>query len=195
MNEITTQWLTEKQACFEGAKWFNSQKETNTKKIIIKLIEEKQNTWAAWLLLRIMSNKQKVQFAIFAAQQVLSIFEKTHPKDTRPRKAIEEAQKFINKEAMICTSKDIVFRGTCAASAAASAVHAAAYAKNSEKNDNTNNQTDNVYVFAYASSAFTDAYIAAAMDGNEYNSAPYKTTKKEIQIKMLFYGVKLLNLT
>ncbi len=42
-----------------------------------------------------MTYKQYVSYAVFAAEQVLDIFENKYPDDKRPRKAIQAAKKCI----------------------------------------------------------------------------------------------------
>ena len=94
--EITKEWLTEKSACSEGVKWFNAQKETDAVKVLKKLIKEKHLDWANWTIVRVMNYKQYVSYAVFAAEQVIDIFEKKYPTDKRPRDAINFAKKYID---------------------------------------------------------------------------------------------------
>ena len=42
-----------------------------------------------------MNKNQKVQYAIFAAEKVIYLFENKYPDDGRPRKAIEAAKKYV----------------------------------------------------------------------------------------------------
>jgi hypothetical protein len=93
--KITNKWLKEKHACREGSDWFNAQKETNAVKLVKKLMIEKHFDWANWLIVRIMERKQYLAYAIFAAREVLRIFEEKYPNDNRPRKAIEAAEKCL----------------------------------------------------------------------------------------------------
>ena len=86
---ISKEWLKEKSACSDGVKWFNAQKETNAIKVIKKLIKENQSSWANWTIVRVMNYKKYVSYAVFAAEQVIDIFEKKYPNDKRPRAAIE----------------------------------------------------------------------------------------------------------
>ena len=96
MNKITKEWLSGQRACGEGLRWFIAQSESNTKKVLFKLVEENHADWANWTIIRIMNKEQKVRYAIFAAEQVLSIFETKYPDDTRPREAIKAAISYIN---------------------------------------------------------------------------------------------------
>ena len=126
--KITNKWLKEKRACIEGIDWFNSQKETEAVKVLTKLIKEKKLDWANWTICRVFIIKQRVQYAVFAAEQVLHIFEKKYPNDNRPRKAIEAAKKCIKKNTE--ANRDAASAASAAASAASAAYAAnvAAYA-------------------------------------------------------------------
>ena len=93
--KITKEWLREKSACNSGVKWFLDQKETNGFKVVEKLIKENKLDWANWAIVRIMSYNQYVSYAVFAAEEVVDLYEKRYPGDNRPRKAIEAAKKCI----------------------------------------------------------------------------------------------------
>ena len=93
--KITKEWLTEKRACREGVDWFAAQKETSGIKLIKKLMGEKHYPWANWLIVRIMERKQYLAYAIYAAEQVLDIYEKKYPDNKKPRLAIEAAKKCL----------------------------------------------------------------------------------------------------
>ena len=96
MKTITVEWLKEQRACRAGLRWFIEHKETDTRKALLLMIEDDHADYANWVIVRMMkTHKQKVQYAIFPAEQVLPIFEKEHPNDDRPRKAIEAAKKWV----------------------------------------------------------------------------------------------------
>ena len=129
--EITLKWLEEKSACAEGTRWFKAQKETDAIKVIEKLIVENKLLWANWTICRVFNYKQRVQYAVFAAEQVIDIFEKKYPKEKRPRKAIEAAKKCIDnpsKENNAAADAAYAAADAAAADAAADAADAAAYA-------------------------------------------------------------------
>ena len=117
--KITKEWLKERSACSEGVEWFLAQKETDAVKVLKKLIDEDKWIWANWTICRIFDYKQKVQYAVFAAEQVIDLFEQKYPDDKRPREAIEAAKKCIDDP----SEKNKV----AAAAYAADAVDAAAY--------------------------------------------------------------------
>jgi len=93
--KITRKWLQEKNACTEGYRWFLSQHTNNGINILERLITQDHENWANWLIVRMMSREQRINYAVFAAEQVLGQFENKHPNDKRPRKAIEAARRCI----------------------------------------------------------------------------------------------------
>lgn len=94
---VTIDKLNKLDACREGIAWFVAQKETDLKAICYALIDDNHISWANWLMVRCLNNIQNVQYAVFAAEQVIDIFEREHPKDPRPRKAIEAAKAWIRE--------------------------------------------------------------------------------------------------
>ena len=174
--KITVEWLKAKSACAEGILWFNAQKETDAVKVIHDLISDDKLDWANWLIVRVMERKQYLASAIYAAEQVLDIFEKKYPDDKRPRKAIEAAKAVLandtkenrNAAAVAAYASDAASDAASAAASAAAAAAAAvaAYA---------------AYAAAYASDAAYAAYAAAAA-----------YVKKEMKLKILRYGMELL---
>ena len=93
--KITKAWLKNKSACQEAIEKFKQQKETDSYKILQILIKQKKYDWANWFIVRIMKYKQYVSYAVYAAEQVIDIYEKKYPDDDRPRKAIKAARKCI----------------------------------------------------------------------------------------------------
>ena len=93
--EINKKWLEGKRACSEGVEWFLAQKETNGVKVVNALIVDKKLEWANWTIVRLMTHPQQIQYAIYAAELVINIFEEKYPDDKRPRLAIETAKEYI----------------------------------------------------------------------------------------------------
>jgi hypothetical protein len=132
---ITKKFLKENDACDLGMEWFVKKDETNSindekmpeginlEFLCSMLLKENHFAWANWLLVRLFTREQKIQYAIFAAEQVIDIFEKKCPKDDRPRKAIEAAKSYLK----FPTQEN---KNTAAAAAYAAAAYdaAAAYA-------------------------------------------------------------------
>ena len=164
--KITKEWLQEINACASGIRWFLNQKETDSIKVLEALIEDNELADANWLITRLMDRKQKLQYAIFAAEQVIDIFENKYPNDKRPRLAIEAARKVLEND----TAEN---RRAAAAAAAAAYACAAAYAY----------AADAAYAYAAAAAA-ADAYDYAAADA---------AAGKAMRLKILNYGIGLLS--
>ena len=162
MTTISIAWLKKKNACFEAVEKFDRQTETNAITLIKTMMErEYRLDWANWLIVRIMTRPQYLQYAIYSAEQVIGIFEKKYPNDKRPRMAIEAVKKVLKKD----TEKNRAH-----AANAAYAAHAAAYA---------------AHAAAYAAHAAAHAAHAA-------NTAAYAVAKNKMKIKILKFGIKLL---
>jgi len=96
MKTLTVNWLKKQRACEEAIQWFKNQPLKNPIDIINHFIKTKEHLdWGNWLIVRLMTHKDKIRYAVFAAKQVLSIYEKKYPDDLRPRKAIEAAEKCL----------------------------------------------------------------------------------------------------
>ena len=167
--KLSAEWLKEKNACGSGVEWWQAQKETDGKKVVKKLIAEGKLDWANWLIVRIMEYKQYVSYAIYAAEQVLPIYEKKYPEDKRPREAIEAAKKCLKNPTK--ENKD-----AAAASYAAYAADAVAYA----------------VAAADAAAASYAAYAAAAASYDAADDPAADAARKKMELKILKYGLKLL---
>ena len=122
--KITEEWLIEKDARLEAIKYVKEQGliDLPDVKFVKKLIELKELDYANWLITHVIDKKGCVKYAIFAAEQVLPIWEKAYPADDRPTKAIEAAKKWlINPSADAASAADTAD----AADTAADAAHAA----------------------------------------------------------------------
>ncbi|MFN2236780.1 MAG: putative immunity protein, partial [Anaerolineales bacterium] len=64
---------------------------------LIQTQKKEKLEWANWLLVRCLNKKQAVQYAVFAAELSLPLFEAKYPDDDRPRKAIECAKAYVKK--------------------------------------------------------------------------------------------------
>jgi hypothetical protein len=197
--KISIKWLEKNGACSEGKEWFQNQQETDGVLVIKKLIGEKQYNWANWTIVRLMTHKQKVQYAVYAAEQVIEIFEKKYQNDKRPREAIEAAKAYL---------KDPSDKNKNAAANAANAAYAAAYAA----------AYTAAYTAAYAADAAADAaayaaaysaysaysadaaYSAYAAANAAANAAAYAAAdaayaaakRKELKIKIINNGMMIL---
>jgi len=96
--KITDKWLEENGACQEAKDWIETIRNRDIKNIFDIIIfskDSKKLFWGNWMIVRLMNFPQKIQYAVFAAEQVLNIFEEEYPDDDRPRKAIEVARNYL----------------------------------------------------------------------------------------------------
>ena len=131
IDSITDEWIDKNQPCEEAIKNWWDKKERNPIKILELLIEEKKYNWANWVIVRIMEYKDYVSYAVFAAEQVIDIYEKKYPNDKRLREAIETTKKCIENpsgENKIAANAAAYAAAYAAANAAYAAANAAAYA-------------------------------------------------------------------
>ncbi len=91
---ITLKWLQSEGACKESLEAWQKETDHNTFATLNRLVV-KNPEWGNWLICRIMNKKQAVQYAIFAAEQVIDIYEGKYPNDKRPRNAIEAAKAYL----------------------------------------------------------------------------------------------------
>ena len=105
--------------------------------------------WLIWLLRRcnLLKKKPSVEIAIECAKHVLVNYEKKHPDDLRPRKAIEAAEKWLKSPTE--KNKNAAAAADAAASAAYASAAYAAYAAYAA-------------AYAYAYDAYAYAYDAYA---------------------------------
>jgi len=95
---ITLKSLRKLSPCEPGYEWCrkNFKKgKNNLAEVLRALQNDGHNNWANWLIVRHMTHEQKIMYAIFAAEQVINIYEKKYPTDDRPRKAIEAAKEYL----------------------------------------------------------------------------------------------------
>jgi len=163
---ITDEWIAKWRPCQEALNWWDK-KEQNSIKILKKLIDDKQYDWANWTIVRVMTYKQYVSYAVYAAEQMIDIYEEEYPNNDRPRKAIEAAKRCIDNPseenkgaARVAVAADAVWAAEAAAWVAETA--AAAWAAKAAE------------AAAWAAKA-AEAAVGAAL-----------------QLKILNYGMKLL---
>ena len=182
--KITEKWLQEQSACQSGIERFLAQKETDGVKVVKKLISRDKLDWANWLIVRIMSYKQYVSYAVYAADQVIADYEKQYPKDDRPRKAIEAAKECIkdpSEENKSAADSACSAAGSAARSAADSACSAAKSAKSAKSS-----------AWSARSAARSAAKSAAKSAADSADSA-CSAAGSAMQKKIIAYGIKLLN--
>jgi len=196
--KITLDWLKEKGACKESYKWFEEQKDTDSIDLLKKLIEEGKLDWANWAIGRLMTYKQQVQYAVFAAERVIELYEAKYPADKRPRQAIEAARQCIddpsneNKKAATTASE----AATAASEAATAAYYAAVSAASEAASTAASEAAVSAASFAatagfVVSVAATAGFVVSAGSAGfvvSAGSAAFVATQKKIAT----YGLRLL---
>lgn len=93
--KITLNWLKKNEVCGDVVEWFKNQTETDGIAVVKSLVLHGKLGWANWIIVHLLDRKQRIQYAIFAAEQVIGIFEKKFPHDKRPRFEIDTARKVL----------------------------------------------------------------------------------------------------
>jgi len=112
--KITMKWLEKKGACSGAREEFETRKmkSIGVKELCTLLVNENKLDWCNWLVSRSLTRMDCIRYAIYAAEQVIDIFEKKYPDDKRPREAIEAAKKYLknpskkNKDAASAAAYD-----------------------------------------------------------------------------------------
>jgi len=193
IKKVTKSWLKKHDACTDSLAHVIKNNYIGSSPIdfIKKLMSEDRFPDANWLIVRIMNKKQKVQYAVFAAEQVLDIYEKKYPNNKAPRLAIEAAKKYINNPCKI-TKKNAYAAAAAspAADAAADAAYAAAAAYDAAYAAAYDAAYDAAYAAAYAAAhdaAYADAYAAAAA-----SDAAYADDADALKTKIINNGINIL---
>ena len=178
--KITNKFLKEKSACVEGFKWVNEQGIVGQEhtEFIKYLLAHDHFDYANWLITQILKKDGLVRYAIFAAEQVLDIFEKKYTGDNRPRKAIEAAKEYLKTHSK--SAADAAYAAAYAARAAANAAANAAYAA-------ARAAANAAYAAAYAAA---DAADAAAYAANAAYAAA--DAAAELKTKIINSGMQLI---
>jgi hypothetical protein len=95
--KLTREMITAHHPCTDGLLWYDKHGCDDLRKTLID-VNVVNPRWASWLYIRLMSKPQRVELAIFAAEQVLPIFERKYTEDKRPFKAIEAAKNWLIKQ-------------------------------------------------------------------------------------------------
>jgi len=205
--KLSKQWFTDNSACFAGMDWINKQYENETEiehtEIINRLLPF-NFSWASWTICKLLSTENRIKYAVYAAKQILHIYEKQYPNDDRPRKAINAAENYLNnpcEENRIAAgyAANVAYATANAAAVTTAAVTAAAYAAYAT-----------AYAAAYATAyaadaaAYANAYANAAAAAYAAAYATYAATyatdaaayandaNAEIKNKIINYGLSLI---
>lgn len=193
---ITTDWLKEQGACSDGMDWFSLQPQTDGRAVVESLISAEKMEWANWLITRMLDHKCRIIYAVFAAEQVLDIFEKQYPGDKRPRLAIEAARMVIKND--VPKTRDAALAAGNAAGASGAtedAAWAAAWAARAA------GAAGAAWAAAWAAGAAGAAWAAwatrVAVPSWATGAAARATkaaraTEVPVEIKIIRYGISLL---
>jgi hypothetical protein len=193
---INLQFLESKNACEDGIEYFeeNYPEEIDAKELILDLISKNKHKWAHWLITRLLTKENRIKYAIFAAEQVLHIFENKYPEDDRPRKAIEAAKEYLNNpnaaayDAAYAAAVNAANAAHAAAHAAVNAAHAAVNAAAHAAYAAVNAAVNAYAAYAAVNAAANAAYAAVNAAVNAY--AAYARNK--IYLIILNYGLSLI---
>jgi hypothetical protein len=164
--KITGRWLGEQDACDDVREWFAERTFVSDIDVIEQLIADGMLRWANWTIVRIMDRPQCLAYAVFAAQQVIGLFEREYPTDKRPRQAIDAALEVL--------AEDTPERRAAARDAGAAAGAAARDAG------------------AAAWAAARDAGAAAGAAARDAGAAAWDAAGSEILKRILSHGLGLL---
>lgn len=98
LKNLTVAWLKEKSACGVGIEWFRTCGKEKPSDVMDALLSEKKLAWANWLITRLLSPKDRIRYAIFAAEQVIGIYQKRCLPHTHIRHAIKAANAVLKKD-------------------------------------------------------------------------------------------------
>jgi hypothetical protein len=201
---MTIAKLTKLGACSEGIQYFKDNKFKTVEQAISSILKtdhkEKCN-WSNWLITRVMNKKNHTRYAIYAAEQVIHIFEEKYPEDKKPREAIRAAKVYLknpsegNKKKCRIAARAVANTADAlnavntseaviafeASEAAASYAADAAWAASVDAAD----QAASNAVWATYYAVWATYYAAFEADAN--------TSKNEMTEKIIRYGLKLLN--
>ena len=189
IKNVSVKWLKKHDACNKAVERFKNQKVTEPTRLLRLMIRSKNRDileWANWLIVRVMNQKQRVQYAVFAAELVLQNFESEFPHDNRPKMAIEAAKRYLKNQ----TQKN----KTAARSAAESAARSADSADSAESADSADSAAWSADSAAWsAGSAWNATWSAARSAAESADSAAWSTgSHNKTLIQILRYGVELL---
>jgi hypothetical protein len=184
---ITKEWLKENDACIDVHNWFlNQNKDFKDIELIETLIQEEKYFWAIWTIIKIFNKIQRAKCAIFAAEQVLHIFEYELSTNYECRDYIKKAKNHLNSiNTVIPYYSDfytsfnhyypkIKSEGSC------TSAYCSAYSAYRIDVYSAYKCAVHSYATYAADNATNNAYIV------------YDASKKEMQIRILNYGIKLL---
>jgi hypothetical protein len=127
MKRVTKKWLISQSACAEGMRFVTKEGLVGlgVTNFVKRLMEKKKYNWANWLIARCMTHTQYTNYAIYAAEQVVHIYNMAYPEDKRVQQAVDAAKRYINDGASWAAAGAAAGTAAEAAWAAAGAAEAA----------------------------------------------------------------------
>ena len=190
MKTITLEKIKSMDPCSEGYVWYQENFPQKTNKVIDilnSLVSENKLNWANWLIVRCLTRKQKIQYAIFAAEQVIETYEKKHPDDERPRKAIEAAKEY-SKTPSVENKFAVAFASAAAYDTAYAYAYDAASAAASAAAHAADAAASAAYASAYAAYDAASAYAAYDAASAAYDAVDVD----EIKVRIIRFGMAML---
>ena len=169
---IDRKWLDSRNACAEGKEWYLAHCDPDPIIGVRQLLDGGHYEWANWLLVGIFTQVENVSYAVYAASQVLDVYEAQYPDDGRPRQAIAAARKYLRQPTAAAYAAAYAAARAARAADAAAAATAAAYA------------ADTADTAATAYSAYAARAVRAA--------AACVDAQKKIQRRIILHGVRIL---
>jgi hypothetical protein len=205
---LTIDKLVELNACSRGREWFLNYAKTldantgvcSAVDTIKELLKQDKFDWANWTIAHLLNNDNKVRYAIFAAREVLAIYENKYPGDLRTRKAIEVAENYLKVKTADAAdaARAATYAATYAAYAARAAARAAADAARAAARAAAYAAADAAraaYAAADAARAAYAAYAAAARAAYAADArAAYAADAADAAMKdkLILHGLTLL---
>ena len=207
---INQKWVKEQSACEGGAKWFNDNysKDVEGYEVVETLIKDKaiakehssdtSLSWANWLIVRLMTRKQYLQYAVFAAEQAILIYEKKNPPEKLMHDCIDAAKAVIENDTAENRNKSAAAWDAswdAAWAAARAAARGAAWDASRDAFRDAAWDAARAAARAAAWAAASDAAWAAAWAAasDAASDAAKDAARAAMLKKILKYGVGLLN--
>jgi len=181
MKILTDKKLQSLKPCDEGYAWWKNYvggKKSADLLATLLAVNEVNPLWARWTFTQLMNTKRRCEIAIYAAEQVLPVFEAKYPGDKRPRMAIKAAVCVLKHNTKENQSVAAAYSAADAAADAAYAAADAAYAA-----------ADAAYSAAY--SAYSDADAAA--DAAYSAACAAAAARTNMQVKIIKQAAAILN--
>jgi hypothetical protein len=189
---LTIDKLIETGAYREGKKWFldffKDRVEIDVGIVVKELLDQNKQDWANRIIAHLLSNDDKVRYAVFAAREVLHLYEEKYPTDLRPRKAIEAAENYLETKTLVAiNTRYAINTAITSAAIAITIADSAWYAANAA--------ADAVAVAAIANAnAAWYAPLYAASAANAAAKAICAADNADATLtKIILHGLELLN--